>query len=171
MDITNNQSTLSTASRVRRLITGSVMIGIVMNVTGPLGYLALLPLLAVYPLLTGMIGEDPLNGLLANWQGGFEGKSFAPSTRVALLLLGAVAIAALMVSPDGAGLRSWLAIAALYPIMMGLFGEDLVTIALGFGRNQPSPAPRQGQVVTAFTPKVTAAHHHGLNHQAGHKAA
>lgn len=169
MNTTNEQTVLSTASRVRRILTGSVMIGIVMSATGPLGYLTLLPLLAVYPLLTGMIGEDPLNGLLANWEGGFEGQCFTPFTRVTLLLLGGVAIAALMVSPESVGIRAWLAIAALYPIMAGLFGEDLVTIAMGFRRKQQESTPRQ--VVTAFTPKVAEVRHHWFGHGAGDKAA
>jgi hypothetical protein len=177
MDITIKQSELNTASRVRRIITGSVFIGIVMSATGPVGYLTLLPLLAVYFLLTGMIGEDPLDGLLANWQGGFEGECFKPSTRVALLVLGGVAIAALMMSPESVGIRALLAIVAVYPIMAGLFGEDLVSLAVGFGDKQKTPASQQ--VVTTFrAPKVAAvghrvlpARHHWFGHGAGPKAA
>ena len=107
---------LSISARVRRIVTGSIFIGIVMGSTGPLGYLTLLPLLAVYPILTGMIGEDFLDGLLANWEGGFEGKCFRPSSRVALLVLGVAAIGAIMVSPENVGVRALLAIAAVYQI-------------------------------------------------------
>ena len=72
MDSKYTQSALSTASRIRRIVVGSVFIGIAMNAAGPLGYLTLLPLFAIYPILTGLLGEDPIDGLLANWQGCFE---------------------------------------------------------------------------------------------------
>ena len=178
MDISIKKSELSTAARVRRIITGSVFIGIVMNATGPLGYLTLLPLLAVYPLLTGMIGEDPVDGLLRNWQGGFEGECFRPSTRVALLVLGGAAIGALMMSPESVGIRALLAIAAVYPIMAGLFGEDLLSLALGLGGKQeqvtttPVKVTRQVRKTIVVGQRNTTARHHWLGHHgAGPRAA
>lgn len=178
MDTTIKQSELSTAARVRRVITGSVFIGIVMNTTGPLGYLALLPLLAVYPLLTGMIGEDPIDGLFANWQGGFEGECFRPSSRVALLVLGGTAIGALMISPESMGIRALLALASVYPIMAGLFGEDLVSAALGFGEEkQHSSVSRVATVhqvrkTVTVGPRTAPARLHWFGHHgAGPKAA
>ena len=177
MDKNIKQSELSTAARVRRIITGSVFIGIVLNATGPLGYLTLLPLLAVYPLLTGMIGEDPIDGLLANWQGGFEGECFRPSSRVALLVLGGAGIGALMMSPESVGIRGFLAIAAIYPIMAGLFGEDLLSVALSLGGGkQGASEPRVATVhrvrkTAVVGQRTAAAHHHWFGHGAGPKAA
>ena len=177
MDITNKQTVLSNASRVRRIITGSVFIGILMNATGPLGYLTLLPLLAVYPLLTGMIGEDPIDGLLANWQGGYQGECFRPSSRVALLILGGAAIGALMVSPENVGIRGLIALVAVYPIMAGLFGEDLVSRALSFGnKKQQVPVTRTATVHRVRKTVVVGQHavparHHWFGHGAGPKAA
>lgn len=171
---------LTTAARVRRIVIGSVFIGIVMGTTGPLGYLTLLPLLAVYPILTGLMGEDFLDGLLASWKGGFEGACFRPSTRVALLVLGAGAIGAMMVSPENVGLRALLAIAALYPIMAGLFGEDLISLAFGFGGKKQTAqvversvkaAPRSRKTVAAGHRTATARHHWFGHHGAGPKAA
>ena len=171
---------LSTSARVRRIVIGSVFIGIVMGTTGPLGYLTLLPLLAIYPILTGLIGEDFLDGLLANWKGGFEGECFRPSTRVALLVLGAIAIGAIMFSPENVGLRALLAIAAVYPIMAGLFGEDLISLAFGFGgKKQPvqvvertvKAAPRSRKTVEVGRRTAAARHHWFGHHGAGPKAA
>jgi hypothetical protein len=172
MDSKHKQTALSTASRVRRVITGSVFIGIVMNASGPLGYLTLLPLLAVYPILTGLFGEDPIDGLLANWQGGFEGRCFRPSTRVGLLALGVAAIGAMMLSPDHIGIRALLAFASLYPVMAGLFGEDLISLALGFGQEK-QPATRVSPRVhkTHRPRKPVVARHHWFGHGAGPKAA
>ena len=181
MDTTIKQTELSTASRLRRIITGSVFIGIVMNASGSLGYLVLLPLLAIYPILTGLFGEDPLDGLLAKWRGGFESECFRPSTRVALLTLGGVAIGVMMVSPENVGIRALLAIASLYPVLAGLFGEDLLSLSLGFGRKkQRAQAPRvQPPVKTVPRIRKTAvagyhvspARHHWFGQGAGPKAA
>ena len=90
METVIEQTNLSTTSRVFRVVAGSVLIGITMSASGQLGFLALLPLLSIYPIATGIVGEDPLDVLFASWKGGFEGDSFSPSTRVALLGLGDV---------------------------------------------------------------------------------
>jgi hypothetical protein len=172
---------LSTSARVRRIVTGSIFIGIVMGTTGPLGYLTLLPLLAIYPILTGLMGEDFLDGLLANWKGGFEGECFRPSTRVALLGLGVAAIGAIMLSPENVGVRALLAIAAVYPIMAGLFGEDLISRAFGFGGKKQmaqvversvKAAPRSRKTVVVAGHRTATARHHWFGHHgAGPKAA
>ncbi|MBE9515770.1 MAG: hypothetical protein IME93_02210 [Proteobacteria bacterium] len=172
---------LNTASRVRRIAVGSIFIGIVMSAPGPLGYLAVLPLLAIYPILTGLFGEDPVDGLLANWQGGFEGECFRPSSRIALIALGGMAIGAVMISPENVGIRATLALASVYPIMAGLFGEDLLSVALGFGKERQqvqAPAIERSVKVVRVTQKVAVvghrtatAHQHWFGRGAGPKAA
>ncbi len=179
METTFKKTELNTAARVRRVAIGSIFIGIVMNMTGPLGYLAVLPLLAIYPILTGLFGEDPIDGLLANWQGGFEGECFRPSSRVALLALGGTAIGAVMLSPESVGIRAALALVAVYPIMAGLFGEDLLATALGFGKKKQQDRIAESSVEVAHvTQKVavvghrtTTVHHHWFGRGAGPKAA
>jgi len=128
--------TLSITSRVVRLIVGGIFIGTVMGSDGQLGYLTLLPLLAIYPILTGIFGEDPLDYLAGNWKGGFEGECFSPSNRIALVGLGALAIAVMMLSPENVGIRAFLALVSVYPIMAGLFGEDLISVSLGLRSTQ-----------------------------------
>ncbi len=166
MGATIKKTELNTAARVRRIAIGSAFIGIVMNTAGPLGYLAVLPLLAIYPILTGLFGEDPLDGLLANWQGGFEGKCFRPSSRVALLVLGGTAIGVIMLSPENVGVSAALALVAVYSIMAGLFGEDLFRVALT-RKGQPDVHP---SVVEIEHREATVLHHrfgheHGKNHK------
>jgi hypothetical protein len=133
-----------------------------------------LPLLAIYPILTGIIGEDPLDRLFANWQGGFEGECFSPSSRVALLGLGGVAIGAMMLSAESIGVRAFLALVSVYPIMSGLFGEDLVTTALGLGKKRKTEIRREQPVRlvhSANTNEVGATQIRKFGHGAGHKAA
>jgi hypothetical protein len=132
MGSNSKRAELSTASRVRRIITGSVLIGITMSAAGLVGYLALLPLVAIYPILTGLFGKDPIDGFVASWQGGFEGQCFRPSTRIGLLLMGAMAVAFIMFSPDTIAIRALLAFTSVYFVMAGLFGEDLISLAVGY---------------------------------------
>lgn len=56
---------LNTMQRVNRVLIGAVLIiaTMVAPVT-PLGLLALLPLLATYPIFAGMFGYDPLTSYL-----------------------------------------------------------------------------------------------------------
>lgn len=178
MDSTMKTTELSTASRVRRIVTGGAFIAIAMSASGPLGYLTLLPLLAIYPILTGLFGEDPLDGLLANWQGGFEGRCFRPSTRVALLVVGVAAIGVMMVSPEHVGVRALLAFAAVYPVMAGLFGEDLISLAFGIGQEKRAAPAEQAVKTTRRTHRTTVVgqrtapvRHHWFGHGAGPKAA
>jgi len=179
METTIKNTELNTAARVRRVAIGSIFIGIVMNASGPLGYLAVLPLLAIYPILTGLFGEDPIDGLLANWAGGFEGECLRPSSRVALLALGGVAIGVMMLSPESVGMRATFALAAVYPIMAGLFGEDLISIALGFGKEKqqvqsvesPVKVVHRIQTVAVVEQRTATVHHHWFGRGAGPKAA
>lgn len=185
MDTVIKQTELSTTSRVIRIVAGSILIGITMNATGQLGFLALLPLLAIYPIATGLVGEDPLDNLFARWKGGFEGESFSPSSRIALLGLGGVAIGAIMVSPESVGIRASLALASVYPIMAGLFGEDLVSIALGLEskgldkehRVEEEYQSEQSVKLVHSAPVATESHtadttrRHKFSHGAGPKAA
>lgn len=175
MDAVIKQSELSTTSRVIRLVVGSIFIGTVMSSSGQLGYLTLLPLLAIYPILTGIIGEDPLDTLFNKWQGGFEGECYSPSNRIALVGLGGLAISVMMLSPESVGLRAFLALVSVYPIMAGLFGEDLVSISLGLGSRKQegvgvSQAERSVKLVhSARVARIT--HRYKFGHGAGPKAA
>jgi hypothetical protein len=96
---------------------------------------------------------------------------------VALLVLGGAGIGALMMSPESVGLRAFLAIASIYPIMAGLFGEDLVSLALGFGgKKQQTSEPRVATVHKVHKTAVVGQHtssarHHWFGHGAGPKAA
>ena len=143
-----------------------------MAASGPLGYLALLPLLAIYPLATGLLGEDPVDGFITQWFENYETDRLRPSSRAALLLVGFGAIGMVMLNPDSMATTGWLALAAVYPIMAGMFGEDLVEVTLSgmvtgqFGRHYKTTQPvvaigghRQG-TVQGHRHEVSANSHH-----------
>ena len=161
-------SKLNMTNRIIRILIGSSMVGITMAASGSLGYLTLLPLLAIYPLMTGLLGEDPVNGLFARWQGGYNGHSLKPFARTVLLAVAAVAIGVVMTSPEGAvSVAGIITLFSIFPVMAGLFGEDLVT-ALFNG---------EGRVILRATEVIEdepgTVHHHEFvrSHSSHDKAA
>jgi hypothetical protein len=165
------QSQLNITNRITRFIIGAGLIGATMAASSTLGYLALLPLLAVYPLATAIVGEDPIDGLISRWVGGSDEHCFRPSTRVALLAVSAGAIGIVMGSTQGLGTLGVIALLSVYPAMAGLFGEDLLVSALtGQGRVKPSQG-ESIQPVRAIKHRHGKVHHHGFGHDNHHRAA
>lgn len=168
-----HQSQLNSINRTVRILIGMGFIGAVMATSGSLGYLTLLPLLAVYPLITGLVGEDPIDGLVTDWLGGYEDHCFRPSSRVALLAVGVGAIGVVMANPQSVASLGWIALASVYPIMAGLFGEDLFSAMFrGRGRVE-SHRPVASQPVVGIKHREATVQHHGFGHGHGsdHKAA
>ena len=53
---------LSTVDRVSRTALGFALIGLAYFGSGPLGWLALLPIIAIVPLMTATLGVCPVEG-------------------------------------------------------------------------------------------------------------
>ena len=168
-----HQSQLNSINRTVRILIGMGFIGAVMATSGSLGYLTLLPLLAVYPLITGLVGEDPIDGLVTNWLGGYQDHCFRPSSRVALLAVGVGAIGVVMANPQSLASFGWIALASVYPIMAGLFGEDLFSVMLRRQGQVMMHRPVESQPVVSIKHREATVHHHGLGPGQGtdHKAA
>lgn len=56
---------ISTSDRVFRLIVSYLLIFTVVSGTGPIGAMAYLPLIAIYPGITAFIGWDPISALMS----------------------------------------------------------------------------------------------------------
>lgn len=59
----NNETlyNISNSERVARVVLGvGVILDVVFHASGPLGWVAILPILSIYPGLTGFIGYDPI---------------------------------------------------------------------------------------------------------------
>ena len=65
---TNQFENLSTASRVTRIAIAAAFIGAVMMASGPIGGLAILPLLSIYLVVTAMVSWDPISTLFSHKQ-------------------------------------------------------------------------------------------------------
>lgn len=59
-----NHENLTTTQRVNRILFGAAMIVFTMAINvAPLGWFAILPLLATYPIFAGVYGSDPVTTL------------------------------------------------------------------------------------------------------------
>lgn len=162
-------SKISLTNRITRVIVGSGFIGVTMAANGTLGYLVLLPLLAIYPIVTGLLGEDPIDGIIASVFENYEQNSFRPSSRAAMLLVGVGAIGIVMLNPESVASTGWLALVAVYPIMAGLFGEDLVEVTISGLMNgnfgQPYGYTQPTQSVLSLENQERVVYHQGQSHQ------
>lgn len=83
MKTTLQHSTLSWTERNARIAAGAALIGATMATNGStLGWIALLPLLAVYPIMTGIAGFDPVRMLLRD---AFAYRALATTAAAALV--------------------------------------------------------------------------------------
>lgn len=63
MNNTANQN-ISNAGRIARVVVGTAMAVSVGIQSGALGVAAVLPLVAIYPMMTGVLGWDPMSYLV-----------------------------------------------------------------------------------------------------------
>lgn len=63
-ELTMNNENLTTGQRVNRILFGAAVIVFTMLINiSPLGWFAVLPLLATYPIFAGIYGNDPVSTL------------------------------------------------------------------------------------------------------------
>jgi hypothetical protein len=138
---------LSTLSRVTRIAFGAVLLAVTMSHGGVLGILAVLPLVAIYPILTGLLGYSLVELLFVNERRIERPARLGPVPRAVLLALGAGLIGAVM---GGTGAPAWVALLGIYPILVGGLGVDLLGEAMMTRRALQSVAkPVRGET-TAY---------------------
>lgn len=122
---------LPTASRVIRGVIGAGLIAFVLTTPeAPLGWYALLPLLAVYPMFTAIIGWDPIKAFFQRPAVARLGLQLPMPARYVLgatgiALIGSVYVAALLDST--LGLLAILPIVGIYPVFAAMTGLDPIT--------------------------------------------
>jgi hypothetical protein len=114
---------LSMTSRIARIAIGAVLLAVPMSYSGVLGALAFLPLLAIYPILTGLLGYGFLELLVVNEERIARPLRMSMVSRTISLVIGAGLIAAVMATP---AVPVWLALVGIFPVLMGILGSDLV---------------------------------------------
>ena len=132
---------LSKSSRAARLVIGvALIVGVMTTSLAPLGLLAVLPLLAIYPVFTGMTGWDPL-------------REFCKSERItdcllhlptpARMVIGAIGIAMLGSVFVVSGAPGWLIVLpllAVYPVFIAVIGEEPITALYNIDSSEYRPS-------------------------------
>lgn len=113
---------LSTGQVVARLVTGSALILFSLFYQGVFANIAILPLLAIYPVFTGLIGVDPFYLLWQKYVG--VRSEFNIVSRSLLVVTAAVLIGSVMASHGELGWRGVLALVAVYPALAAIIGRD-----------------------------------------------
>ena len=111
---------ISENSRAARMLIGIIFIAEAMTTKGALGAIAVLPLLAIYPIFTAFIGWDPVKA--ACQQRSFINcmLNFSRSARTALLVLGVAMFAPVFLVSGAPGWLILLPLAAIYPIYLAM---------------------------------------------------
>ena len=129
---TDNQN-LNRSQRAQRVIVAVALLAVTVSATsGALGGLSVLPLVAIYPLITGLLGWDPIFDLFG-WGApvSTDGK-LSTASRVEFALTGTVLIGSVLLAPASivSGVTV-LALAGVFPMVSALIGEDLLQSAGG----------------------------------------
>jgi hypothetical protein len=121
-------------SNVSRAIRGSIGVGLIAFVmttlAAPLGWYALLPLLAVYPIFTAIVGWDPAKAFFQNTAVARRGLRLSKPVRLVLGATGASLIGSVYVAAffgGSLGLLALLPLIGIYPIAAAITGVDLIT--------------------------------------------
>ncbi|WP_455204106.1 YgaP family membrane protein [Kaarinaea lacus] len=128
---TNNTTSaaqnIDTSSRAVRLVVGMGLIAYVLtSQQTPLGLLAVLPLIAIYPVFTGIIGWDPLVAVIKQRRFMQLALQIPKIARVALATAGFAMIGSVFFTAE-LGNFAILALAGIYPIFLAITGYDPIT--------------------------------------------
>lgn len=133
---------LSTFSRATRIVLGATLLALPMSYHGVLGALAWLPLLAVYPILTGILGYGFVELLVLNRYSMTRSSRLGVMARTGLVAVGAGLIGTVMLE---AAVPVWLALLGIFPVLMGLLGSSLVGESMVVRRTLQAMAEAKGQ--------------------------
>ena len=159
-DRLENVENLTASERVLRALAGSVFILYTMNASvTPLGWLAVLPLLAVYPIFTAITGWSPIR-FLFNKQDN-QSRTLSTVQRSAWGLTGAAAIGSVYMVSGPLGGFAVLPLLGIYPVLVAILGEEPVS-TLFQDQEEQTDSKADLQVVASEQP----AHHVTYKHAA-----
>ena len=155
----NTVENLDTTSRVLRAVTGAGLILYTMSVSvTPLGWLAVLPLLAIYPMFTAITGWSPMRALFKVERNNGDSQ-FSTTARVSLGVVGAAAIGSVYVVSGPLGGFAVLPLLGIYPVFLAIIGcEPFSTLTQS--ESESSEETAELQVITS-----TRTDHHAEDYQ------
>jgi len=118
---------LTTGARAARLVVGTALIAAVMSAHGALGLLAVLPLIAIYPIFTGAIGWDPVRELCRNERISDYLLHLPRAVRIASGAIGILMLGSVFMVSGAPGWLILLPLMAVYPVFLAVIGEEPIT--------------------------------------------
>ncbi len=122
---------LDRSQRASRIISAFALLGVTVVATaGSLGWMSVLPLLAIYPLVTGVIGWDPVYELFGI--GDSENGKLSAVSRAELAVTGTTLIGCVFVVPEYTPICTLLALSGVFPAISALIGEDILQAVVAY---------------------------------------
>ncbi len=121
----NNAKNLDRSQRLSRFIMAFALLGITVTVSsGALGWMSVLPLAAIYPLVTAFIGWDPVYDMFD--LGDSESGHLSTVSRSELAITGTALVGSVFVLPEYAPVCTLLALSGVFPMISAIIGEDML---------------------------------------------
>ena len=153
-----NVYNIGNTERLMRVVLGVGLIFDVLHGTGPFGWAALIPLISIYPILTGFLGYDPIYGAVGyssirtgqkNGMVSTKAQVASVSTnnignaeRLMRVTLGVGLIVDIMLGVGPLGLAMLIPLVSIYPLMTGFLGYDPIYAAIGYSSNRSEQKSR-----------------------------
>jgi len=122
---------------VRALIGAGLIVFVMTTPEAPLGWYAILPLLAVYPIFSAITGWDPVKAFFRHSSISRKALNFSRTLRVISGVLGASLIGSVYVASYldiSLGLWAILPILGIYPMFAAIAGMDPITALCNLDR-------------------------------------
>lgn len=154
-----NVYNIGNIERLMRVVLGVGLIFDVLHGTGPLGWAALIPLVCIYPILTGFLGHDPIyatagyssvsagqNNRMASSKAKVASvpiNNIGNAERLMRVTLGVGLIVDVMLGAGSLGLAMLIPLVSIYPLMTGFLGYDPIYAAIGYSSNRSGQKSRE----------------------------
>ena len=126
-DMIHTEGDITTRTRLVRAITALAMVGYPMVSGGaPIGIFALLPLIAIYPMYTAVVGWDPVKFLMEVAEPQGRSAQLQWAARFVLVMTGIAMIGATLTISGEVGWYGLLALFAIVPVFIAIMGENPV---------------------------------------------
>ena len=134
---------LDNQSRAVRALLGAGLIAVVMTTPeAPLGWYAVLPLLAIFPIFTAITGWDPVKAFFRHATISHRALNFSGALRVIASVVGVSLIGSVYVASYldiSLGVWTILPILGIYPVFAAIAGMDPITALYNLDRDWYEP--------------------------------
>ncbi|WP_455206862.1 hypothetical protein [Kaarinaea lacus] len=127
-DIIHQEGTITIGERfTRALLAISMLFYPMLSSALQMDWIAMLPLVAIYPMFTAIVGWDPILFLVESGEHAGKSSQVRTVARLVLISVGALMIVAALIIP--AGYIGWYSLLALFgaiPVFIAILGENPV---------------------------------------------